>query len=676
MKEKLQWIKPFAGIILVLFLLEVILSNWFGLTVPKNTHQVLVQDVWTNETGTFETDAIILDANVKNVYIALAKDGADQAEVTFSLTDEGDKYAYELPAKTVREDVTDTSYIALYPFGKVHTLQVTVNAYADSSVHLSSIEVNRSMPFRFHPGRFLFFLGFVLFVRMAYQKLSKKEVLEFFSDVSEGEEEQNGRNSKMLWILFACILVLIAVIGWKLVHINPIFANPPWPHHRQYQELAEALAKGQVYLDQMPSDGLLQAENPYDTIALQAEQISYLMDYTFYEGKYYVYFGIIPELLCFLPYYLLTGNHLANYQVIYLFYLLFAIGVFGLIRELFVLCKKKIADNPALYFLLSVAVCFLPNYIYILTRPDMYHIPIMSATAFLTLSLFLFLAGSRTEKKGHRIALLLLGAFCGAAVAGCRPQFLLYELLIFVVLWRINGKKKGKYAEKVYWEDWASVLIPYLLLGCFIFWYNKARFGSGFDFGATYSLTTNDMNHRGFSVPRMIQGLFSFLFQPADVRPVFPFVYKPEIHFGLMGRDLSEFTFGGMLTNIMFLWPVMIVPWLKKRSCEVQKFMAIGFLLCSLIICAYDANSAGILQRYMADGVWGFWIAAVLLWITIADSVEKATDETKRVFAGAFVFALTVTFLYGFCIIFATSDANSLVNTDPELYYTMNNWFH
>ena len=177
-------------------------------------------------------------------------------------------------------------------------------------------------------------------------------------------------------------------------------------------------------------------------------------------------------------------------------------------------------------------------------------------------------------------------------------------------------------------------------------------------------------------MPRMIQGVFCFLFQPADIRAVFPFVYKPQIHFGLMSRDLSEFTFGGMLTNIPFLWPVMLVPLWKKQVSGIQKIMTIGFMLCSVIICAFDANSAGVLQRYMADGVWGFWMVAVLLWMTMSGSAESVKAERKGLFAGAFVLSLTVTFLYGFCMIFAMGDANSLLYTNPELYYTMSSWFY
>ena len=35
---------------------------------------------------------------------------------------------------------------------------------------------------------------------------------------------------------------------------------------------------------------------------------SYLFDVAYYEGHYYVYFGVLPVLLFYLPFYLLTGS--------------------------------------------------------------------------------------------------------------------------------------------------------------------------------------------------------------------------------------------------------------------------------------------------------------------------------------------------------------------------------
>ena len=84
----------------------------------------------------------------------------------------------------------------------------------------------------------------------------------------------------MLIISFAFFsLILLAGI---LVRSNPAFVNPTWPHHKQYQELARAMAQKTVVVDDAPNPALLEKENPYDTIALAVEGISFRMDYAFF----------------------------------------------------------------------------------------------------------------------------------------------------------------------------------------------------------------------------------------------------------------------------------------------------------------------------------------------------------------------------------------------------------
>ncbi len=43
---------------------------------------------------------------------------------------------------------------------------------------------------------------------------------------------------------------------------------------------------------------------------------TYIWDAAYYKEKYYVYFGIVPEAVLFLPYYLITGKDLSTMAVI------------------------------------------------------------------------------------------------------------------------------------------------------------------------------------------------------------------------------------------------------------------------------------------------------------------------------------------------------------------------
>ena len=63
------------------------------------------------------------------------------------------------------------------------------------------------------------------------------------------------------------------------------------------------MADGQLYLEVEPPQWLVDMDNPYDKGARDELQKqtgeSYLFDVAYYEGHYYVYFGVLPVLLRF-----------------------------------------------------------------------------------------------------------------------------------------------------------------------------------------------------------------------------------------------------------------------------------------------------------------------------------------------------------------------------------------
>ena len=55
----------------------------------------------------------------------------------------------------------------------------------------------------------------------------------------------------------------------------------------------------------------------------------YNWDHAYYKGKYYVYFGVVPAILFYLPYYVITGTHLHNHVLIFFLSLFFTAGCMG-----------------------------------------------------------------------------------------------------------------------------------------------------------------------------------------------------------------------------------------------------------------------------------------------------------------------------------------------------------
>ena len=100
---------------------------------------------------------------------------------------------------------------------------------------------------------------------------------------------------------FICMIITI------VISVYPMSLSPVWngtiPGHRdQYERMAQSILNGHLYLEYEDVDPRLsEMENPYDPQARKELGIYYHWDHAFYNGKYYMYFGIVPVFLLFLP---------------------------------------------------------------------------------------------------------------------------------------------------------------------------------------------------------------------------------------------------------------------------------------------------------------------------------------------------------------------------------------
>ena len=171
-------------------------------------------------------------------------------------------------------------------------------------------------------------------------------------------------------------------------------------------------------LDVKTDPKLMKMENPYDT-ALRYQYsmengVDFRWDTAFYNGKYYVYFGVVPVILCYLPFYVLTGIHLPHYWILYMS----AIAVMlAIIRLLYVIIKKYYPGTLfSLYIVLSFFAVNSCGTLLLLKRTDFYSVPIMMALMFTIIGIDLW-CESLEEGKYVRWK-LVVGSICMALVAG------------------------------------------------------------------------------------------------------------------------------------------------------------------------------------------------------------------------------------------------------------------
>ena len=270
----------------------------------------------------------------------------------------------------------------------------------------------------------------------------------------------------------------------------------------QYGALAHSLLNGRLDLEQDPPAAMQEMANPYDTAARQQAAPDALWDVAYYQGRYYVYFGVIPCLLFQLPFEALTSvRDLPPSLPMILLSWLFLLAAFGCIKQA---ARRWFPDmSAAVYLLLCAGIGTGSQIYYLLLRPSIYEYAILSGAAFVMLALWQWLlaANQPAEKHGRILFHLALGSLCMAFVAGCRPQMVLFAALCLPIFWQRYLREKCLFTKQGITEAVAFVL-PVVLVAIGLMWYNAARFGSPFDFGANYNLTSNDMTRRGFSVGR------------------------------------------------------------------------------------------------------------------------------------------------------------------------------
>ena len=583
-----------------------------------------------------------LNMKIHNIYFDAKATNAsgDVLPVTIrpSFTDESNELYSSTPTQTVTDDVKSSKYIYFVTNGKSEKIKFSFSGDA-TNYTVNGIYANAPKPFEFNTFRILLTL---LIVFVAFMLRPKSKIYSYKLSFS----------SRQRAVICAVILVQIALL--LVVSIfNPAFENYVSSHHAQYNQLAEAFLNGKLYLDIEPPAFLAEMENPYDyyarTQAAAQNGKSYYWDAAYFDGHYYVYFGVLPVLLFYLPFKALTGLDLENRAVIQICLALFTVGAFLLIEKIIKKYFKPSRIPFVSYIALSLIFVNASGAVFIAKRPDFYSIPIILSLALVMFGSYFWLCSTdRQDKISSSYA--FSGSLCMALVAACRPQFLLASVLAIVIFWNSVFKYRTLFSKKSIRQT-AAICIPYILVAAALMWYNFSRFGSPFDFGQNYNLTTNDMTGRGFKVERVGLSFFTYFIQPPKINAAFPFVNRVDITTSYLGTTITEAMFGGIFAVIPLLWILFIVPSINKKLKEKQLLYPIVLLTASSVFTGlFDAQGAGLLQRYVSDFSYLAILAAILVMLFLYEHSRGARTVGLNAFTA---FSLYASGIYSFLTIFA-----------------------
>ncbi len=395
---------------------------------------------------------------------------------------------------------------------------------------------------------------------------------------------------------------------------------------QQYAELAKSMAEGKLYLEEEPPQWLKDMADPYDKGARDEAQKAtgepYLFDVAYYDGHYYVYFGVVPVLLFYLPFYLLTGANFPTAIGVLVMAIAFVLGATALLDR-FARYHFR-AVSLGMYLLLQIPLVACSGILYLVKFPTFYSLPIMCGLAFSVWGLYCW---SRSSMARHRCGWLFAGSLCMALVAGCRPQLLVLSFLAFPLFWRTYITER-RLLTAAGAREFACLAAPYVMVAAGIMGYNYARFGSFTDFGANYNLTVNDMTKRGMNAGRLAPAFFTYFLQPPCMTGVFPFLQPAPFDTTYMGQTIKEVTFGGIFACLPVLWVLAFskrILGMRARQRLTRTIMGVIVVLLGsgVVVALADAELAGILQRYYADFSFMFLAAAVLLYFVVNEQLAR-----------------------------------------------------
>lgn len=392
------------------------------------------------------------------------------------------------------------------------------------------------------------------------------------------------------------VIALCALVGW--FDVWTVQSNgDPWKFGQEqndyYNLLIDGWLDGHLYLKVPVPAALLALKDPYDP-KIRPSGLG-LHDASFYQGKYYVYFGAAPVVTVMLPFRLLTGRDLplaaAVIGFVYAGFLASAAAWLALRRRYF---PKSGMTTLAIGLLALGFVSLGPL---LLRRPHMWELSIAAGYGFAMLTL----AGLYQSLHARRRVAWLVGAgwFLGLAIAS-RPSYLIASPLLvapLMVWWREQ--------RRLPWRELVGLVTPLAFVGSLMALHNYQRFGDPFQFGQAYQFSFDyESKVTHFSPGYWGFNLWRYFFSLADWSRYFPFIQPavmPPKPPGFGGHDDVY----GLLMNFPLAWLACAAPlafWRRDPHERAPLGAWVGavtilFFIMALMMLSFF-GSAG---RYMVD---------------------------------------------------------------------------
>lgn len=462
------------------------------------------------------------------------------------------------------------------------------------------------------------------------------------------------------WFLYALVALTMTAIGWfYLWTVSPAHNQFMGEQARSsyYNLLVAGMLKGQLSLD-VPDDPVLAAsDDPYNP----ANRVGRGMhDASYFKGRFYIYFGVTPVLILFLPFRLLTGTYLAENFAVALFAFTGLVFAWALLRAII---RRYFPATPVWIQLLSLVCLGLGNMIPpLLRRPHMWEVTIACAYALFMLTLWLVWQALHRARPGRWLgaASLTMGLAIGA-----RPVYLLAAVVLLIPLVEHVLNQGRSFVRTASFRRLAlATLGPISAVGFGLCLYNYLRFESPFEFGQAYQLSGAEegkLDH--FSLRYVPFNLQVYLFSVPGLSWYFPFlttISPPPVPSGQFGIENPY----GMLPGMPWVLFALATIAFAFRRRDSLGHWCLSVALAALLTMSLIFCFGGTTGRYQVDFTPGIVLLAgvgVSWWLGLT---------SHRIFRGAILTAATALAVWSasFNVLISLQHNRLLQQEHPALY--------
>ena len=429
--------------------------------------------------------------------------------------------------------------------------------------------------------------------------------------------------------ILASIIILFSIL--VIILYNNVVHNVNVSDHYT-NEYKEALMSGKLSFD---IDGVdikkfEELDNVYDFT--QRGDLTYkAFDTSYYNGKFYMYFGILPALL-------MGITKLSLISITCLFSILgviFSVLFIDLLIDRY--CHKA---SKTVKLLLIIYFLFNSRLLLLIPTTRFYELLVISGYSLCMVGLYLYMKFYNNKKNIY----LFFGSLFLSLSLMCRPNMIIVFIFAFFLVYKKINKKNFIYCFS-----------PYIIIGLVLMYLNYIRFGNIFDFGIKYQIGIIDNSYSKFNLTTAINGILGYLFRIPVINNTFPYIYNSVLKIPYNG-----FYYNTSIGNGIVVMSVLglILPFMNNKIDNKNKKLFIISIICGIILLLLNNTAGGFVKRYTLEFAWLFLIPIII-------SSIKAFKNKK----GVLFVLVIISCLINFLVIFDTEKDDVSIKMNNKLYY-------